>query len=153
SAATCVERCEVDLPLAAPRELFRTVLVSASREPGHPPAAGAERAGDGARTTISAALREHERAWAERWHHADVAIAGAPGIERALRFALYHLVSAASPDDPTTSIGARALTGEAYRGHVFWDTEIFMLPFFVHTWPEAARSLLLYRHVTIDGAR
>jgi len=51
------------------------------------------------------------------------------------------------------SIGARSLTGQDYRGHVFWDTEIYMLPFFVTTWPEAARSLLMYRFRTLDGAR
>src|SRR5690606_25956898 len=70
-----------------------------------------------------------------------------------LRFAAYHLISAANPHDERASIGARALTGHAYRGHVFWDTEIFMLPFFVLTWPEAARALLMYRHHTLPAAR
>jgi trehalose/maltose hydrolase-like predicted phosphorylase len=51
------------------------------------------------------------------------------------------------------SIGARALTGRAYEGHVFWDVEIFKLPFYLHTCPEVARSLLLYRLHTLDGAR
>jgi kojibiose phosphorylase len=36
---------------------------------------------------------------------------------------------------------------------VFWDTEIFMLPFFVLTYPEAARALLMYRHHTLPAAR
>ena len=47
---------------------------------------------------------------------------------RALRFCIYHLMIAANPDDPTVNIGANALAGERYRGHVFWDTEIFLLP-------------------------
>jgi hypothetical protein len=47
------------------------------------------------------------------------------------------------------SIGARALTGDDYRGHVFWDTEIFLLPFYVLTWPDAARALLMYRFRTL----
>jgi kojibiose phosphorylase len=51
------------------------------------------------------------------------------------------------------SIGARAQTGLAYSGHVFWDTEIYMLPFFALTWPEAARTLLMYRHRTLPAAR
>jgi trehalose/maltose hydrolase-like predicted phosphorylase len=95
----------------------------------------------------------HAAAWDERWREADVTIDGAPALERALRFALYHLISSANPADPRTSIGARALAGEAYRGHVFWDTEIFMVPFFVHCWPEAGKALLRYRHLTLDGAR
>ena len=51
------------------------------------------------------------------------------------------------------SIAARALTGADYRGHVFWDTEIFLLPFYTWTWPEAARTLPTYRFRTLDAAR
>ena len=46
-----------------------------------------------------------------------------------------------------------ALTGDSYLGHVFWDTEIYLLPFYIATWPEAARTLLIYRFRTLDGAR
>ena len=52
-----------------------------------------------------------------------------------------------------TSIGARTLSGEGYRGHVFWDMEIFMLPFFVYTFPKVARNILLYRYNRLDAAR
>jgi trehalose/maltose hydrolase-like predicted phosphorylase len=70
-----------------------------------------------------------------------------------LRFATYHLNSAVDPADERVSIGARALTGDDYHGHVFWDTEIFLLPFYILTWPEAARALLMYRFRTLDAAR
>ena len=72
---------------------------------------------------------------------------GDEATQQALRFALYHLNSAANPADDRVSIGARELTGDDYRGHVFWDT--------VHalTWPEAARALLMYRFHTLDAAR
>jgi kojibiose phosphorylase len=63
------------------------------------------------------------------------------------------LISAAHPDHERVSIGARALTGPVYNGHVFWDTEIFMLPFFTLTYPEAARALLMYRYHTLPAAR
>jgi trehalose/maltose hydrolase-like predicted phosphorylase len=98
-------------------------------------------------------VEAHEAAWASRWHSSDVQIAGDAAAQRALRFAAYHLNSAANPADERVSIGARALTGEGYHGHVFWDTEIFLLPFYILTWPEAARSLLMYRFHTLDGAR
>ena len=94
----------------------------------------------------------HEAAWADFWKKADIRIPGRAAVEQALRFGAYHLRIAAG-DDPRASIGARTLTGRAYEGHVFWDTEIFMLPFFLHTKPQRARNLLLYRHVTLDGAR
>ena len=51
------------------------------------------------------------------------------------------------------SIGARGLSGTAYKGHVFWDTDIFMLPFFILTYPEAARALVMYRYHTLAAAR
>jgi trehalose/maltose hydrolase-like predicted phosphorylase len=98
-------------------------------------------------------LAGHEEVWAHRWHCSDVEVDGDPAAQQALRFALYHLNGAADPDDESISIGARALTGSDYLGHVFWDTEIFLLPFYTLTWPEAARALLMYRFHTLDGAR
>ncbi len=80
-------------------------------------------------------------------------IEGDPAAQEAMRFALYHLISTANPHDERVSIPARALTGDAYMGHVFWDTEIFVLPFYTFTWPEAARALLMYRYHTLPAAR
>jgi trehalose/maltose hydrolase-like predicted phosphorylase len=95
----------------------------------------------------------HEASWISRWRCSDVVVDGDADAQLALRFALYHLNSAANPADERVSIGARALTGDDYHGHVFWDTEIFLLPFYTLTWPEAARALLMYRFHTLDGAR
>ena len=101
----------------------------------------------------AAVMAAHRAAWAERWHCSDVEVGGDPAAQQALRFAIYHLTSAANPEDEHVSIGARALTGDGYRGHVFWDTEIYLLPFYSMTWPRAARAMLMYRHRTLGGAR
>ncbi|WP_426029673.1 glycoside hydrolase family 65 protein [Caulobacter sp. DWP3-1-3b2] len=98
-------------------------------------------------------IADHAAAWAERWTSSDVQIDGDPAAQQALRFALHHLNGAADPEDEHVSIGARALTGEDYLGHTFWDTEIFLLPFYTFTWPSAARALLMYRFHTLEGAR
>src|SRR5215472_12515957 len=98
-------------------------------------------------------VEEHEAAWSDWWRTSDIEVGGDPAAEQALRFAVYHLTSAANPADERVSIGARGLTGDDYHGHVFWDTEIYLLPFYIFTWPEAARALLMYRFRTIDGAR
>jgi trehalose/maltose hydrolase-like predicted phosphorylase len=98
------------------------------------------------------AIAAHAARWNAVWKRADVRIPGSTATEQALRFNAYHLISAAD-HDPRVSVGARALTGRAYEGHVFWDVEIFKLPFYLHTVPEVARSLLLYRHNTLGGAR
>lgn len=151
--ASVTERAEIDVRVAQRRELYRTVTLHTSRDVEEPRAAGEALRSELEGRSIAGVLRDHERAWGERWRRADIEIDGAPKIERALRFALYHLIGAANPEDPRTSIGARSLSGEAYRGHVFWDTEIFMLPFFTHCFPEAARAMLEYRHRTLPGAR
>ena len=95
----------------------------------------------------------HVQAWAERWAASDVDIEDDDEAQRALRFAIYHLNSVANPENEHVSVGARALTGEAYNGHVFWDTEIYLLPFYTFTWPAAARAMLMYRYHTLPAAR
>jgi alpha,alpha-trehalose phosphorylase len=97
-------------------------------------------------------LATHAARWRAIWDISDVRIARSPATEQALRFNAYHLTIAAD-SDPRVSVGARALTGRAYEGHVFWDVEMFQLPFYIHTRPEVARCLLLYRHHTLEGAR
>jgi kojibiose phosphorylase len=100
------------------------------------------------------AIVEASRAeWARRWEDCDCEIVGDPPSTQAVRVGIYHLLIAANDADPTVNIGAKSLSGEGYRGHVFWDTEVLMLPFFVYTRPDAARALLAYRHHTLPGAR
>jgi trehalose/maltose hydrolase-like predicted phosphorylase len=100
-----------------------------------------------------AVLGAHEAAWDARWTSSEVLIDGDEESQRALRFAAYHLTSVANPEDDRVSVGARALTGDAYAGHVFWDTEIYLLPFYTAVWPEAARAMLMYRFHTLPSAR
>ena len=102
---------------------------------------------------LSQLIRDHFNVWNRRWEASGVEVDGDAAAQTALRFAVYHMVSAANPENEHVSIGARGLTGEAYLGHVFWDTEIFLIPFYTLTWPEAAHALLLYRYHTLPAAR
>lgn len=97
-------------------------------------------------------LAEHRQAWAERWAGSDVVIEGAPGDQLAARFAVFHLLASA-PDDGEVALGARGLTGPAYGGHVFWDTEVYVLPAVAALRPSAARALLEYRVRRLPAAR
>ncbi len=147
------ERCEFRVRLGQASVLHRVVGLYSSRDEGDPVERAEALENEYAHTSSITLLEKHAAVWAERWQRANIEIDGAPKIERALRFGMYHLLAAVHPTDPRTSVGARALSGEAYRGHIFWDTEIFMLPFYAHVWPEAARTLLRYRYRTLDGAR
>ena len=71
---------------------------------------------------VPSLLARHRRAWRDRWFDADVVVEGDSQAQRDLRFALYHLIIAADPESDLASVGARALTGPWYRGHVFCDT-------------------------------
>jgi trehalose/maltose hydrolase-like predicted phosphorylase len=125
-----------------------TRLVAVDRDgPAHDALARAQAHG------AAGLLARHRRAWRDRWFDADVVVAGDGQAQRDLRFALYHLIIAGDPESDRASIGARALTGPGYRGHVFWDTDVFVLPFFIWTHPETARALLAYRHRTLPAAK
>ena len=95
----------------------------------------------------------NDAAWAKTWAACNVTIEGDDEADRALRYSLFQLLIAAPQDDEHVSIPAKSLSGWGYRGHVFWDTEIFMLPFFIHTQPALARNMLMYRYHTLPGAR
>jgi kojibiose phosphorylase len=95
---------------------------------------------------------ESAAVWAKKWDDCDCTITGDVEATRAVRFNIYHLLITANENDPRANIGAKSLSGEGYRGHVFWDTEVFLLPFYIYTQPSAARALILYRYNTLDGA-
>jgi alpha,alpha-trehalose phosphorylase len=135
------------------RLLFRRyVTVYTSRDVQQPVQAALEHLRALEWDAFDAHVASHCVNWREVWRHADIRIADQPDVEQALRFNAYHLRIAAD-HDPRTSVAARTLSGRGYQGHVFWDVEMFMLPFFVHAYPDIARQLLLYRHHTLDGAR
>ncbi len=100
-----------------------------------------------------ALYEQHCRRWQEVWDSSDFVIEGDDKAQIALRFAAYHLLIAAPREDDDVSIGARTLSGLGYKGHVFWDTELFALPPLTLTQPNIARNLLAYRYKRLAGAR
>ncbi|MBX3063507.1 MAG: glycoside hydrolase family 65 protein [Anaerolineae bacterium] len=95
----------------------------------------------------------HQAEWAKYWYDSDIEIDGDEIAQRALRFCLYHVLIAAPRHDDRVSIGAKTLSGPGYKGHVFWDTELFMLPPLTLTQPKIAKNLLMYRYHNLQGAR
>ncbi len=90
-------------------------------------------------------LKEHAEKWKKIWDKVDIKIKGDKKINLAIRFNLYHLLINTPLQFIDASIGARGLS-EGYKGHIFWDTEIFILPFFIYNFPSIAKNLLLYRY-------
>lgn len=101
--------------------------------------------------------REHAAVWADYWKDADIRIRGDRFVQTMARFWVFQLLQAASKNNVemglSASIPAKTMSGPGYNGHIFWDTEIYMLPFFSQQYPEIAESLLNYRYDRLDTAR
>jgi kojibiose phosphorylase len=110
-----------------------------------------------------AAYEASASAWKQEWERTDVVIEGEPSQDSgesgtaeaqiAVRFNLFQMLIAAPRHDNRVNIGAKTLSGFGYRGHSFWDTEIFMLPLFIYTAPHIAKNLLNYRFQRLPAAR
>ena len=105
---------------------------------------------------FEALLCEHRAAWAARWEDADIRIDGDEVLQHAVRLALFHLMASVAFEGEA-AVGARGLSGPGYGGHVFWDSDVFVLPFLAATHPPAARAMLEYRlrrlPVALEAAR
>jgi len=95
----------------------------------------------------------HKKRWDRLWKQIDIVLDGLDFDQLAIRFSQFHIYQMTPVHDERLSIAAKGLSGEGYKGHVFWDMEIFILPFLICTFPEIAKRLLLYRYHFLDGAR
>lgn len=105
-----------------------------------------------ARTPFTAAVAEQRAYWAARWADADILVPDDPELQLAARFALFQLTSGVSSRGEA-AVGARGLSGGGYRGHVFWDADVFVLPVLAASRPAAARAMLEYRLRRLAAAR
>jgi alpha,alpha-trehalose phosphorylase len=102
-------------------------------------------------------LVEAQRSCLDRfWDRADVTLEDTVRhpvrMQQAVRWNLFHLAQATWRAEGA-GIPAKGLTGDAYDGHYFWDTETWVLPFLAYTQPRIARNLLRFRHSMLDKAR
>jgi trehalose/maltose hydrolase-like predicted phosphorylase len=99
-------------------------------------------------------LTRHVLAWDHLWERCDLELAGQEHAALVLRLHIFHLLQTVSEHSADLDVGipARGLSGEAYRGHVFWD-EMFVFPYLTLRMPDLARALLLYRWRRLTQAR
>ncbi len=98
-------------------------------------------------------LADSTRRWADIWEASDVDVEGDIVDQACLRFSVYHNRICTPAHTDHLPIGARGLSCQAYQGSAFWDQEVYNLPAFLFTEPDIARSIIVYRHRTLDGAR
>jgi maltose phosphorylase len=103
-------------------------------------------------TTFDRALAAHSDYWKRTWETLDISVEGDPENEQGIRFCVFQLHQTYHGFDPSLNVSAKGLTGEAYWGATWWDTETYCLPFYMFNNPKAARNLLGYRYTTLQGA-
>lgn len=80
-------------------------------------------------------LKENTEAWKERWKDFDIRIKGDDNAQLALRYSIYLLLISSPFHTDKVSIPARGLSGQVYKGAMFWDTELYMLHPFLYSIP------------------
>ena len=94
----------------------------------------------------------HTALWKQLWDGCRIEIEGDEKAQRALNFSMYHLLRCGNPFHHRGAICAKGLAGEAYFGHFFWDSEIYLMPFYLNAMQEAAGNLARFRIATLPGA-
>lgn len=109
--------------------------------------------------SLDQALDDQKVYWAAYWAISDIQIVSSgentqvvSAEQQGIRFCSFQLAQTYNGGSMRHNIGAKGLTGEAYNGHAFWDTEACCLPFYLFTNPAAAKDLLLFRYSTLPMA-
>jgi kojibiose phosphorylase len=144
-------RSSTALPAGRELSVEKRSAVVTSRD--QPPRTAADCLADVADLSFDELHAEHAEVWRQRWEQCDVVVEGDERSQRALRLALYHLLRAHPGADARAAIDGKGYAGEAYWGRYFWDSEMFLLPFYLYTDPPRARTLVDFRVNTLAGAR
>lgn len=99
------------------------------------------------------ALAAQAAAWDRLWRQCDVEIDGDDPAQLGLRFCLYHLLAAAPRFSERLSVPVKLLTGDHYQGTTFYDTDLYIVPFYTFVVPELARRCLNFRYEGLRPAR
>lgn len=97
-------------------------------------------------------LASHIKEWEQRWEKSDIEITGDINSQLNVRASIYHLLRSYVGDD-RVSICSKGYSSDAYWGRFFWDTEMYIMPFFLYTDPVKARTLMNFRNNTLAAAR
>lgn len=86
------------------------------------------------------------------WDDADIEISGNLELQQGIRYNEFQLLQSVGRSN-MTNISAKGLTGEGYEGHYFWDSDVYIMPFFLYTMPQIAKYFVMYRYNLLDAAR
>jgi trehalose/maltose hydrolase-like predicted phosphorylase len=102
---------------------------------------------------MAAVYARHCAAVSRIWQAADVVIDGDAAAQQGIRFCILNMYQNFAGIDPRLNMAAKGLSGPGYGGLYWWDSEIYMMPYFLYSAPEKAKNLVMYRYLTLAGAR
>jgi maltose phosphorylase len=147
----------VHLHLQRGKEVVLYKYVSVLTSLNHPAAAmvrkGKEELDAAMGAGFETLFEEHINVWEEKWAHSDISIEGDTAAQQGIRFNIFQLNQTYTGRDERLNIGPKGFTGEKYGGSTYWDTEAYLIPFYLSTAPETvARNLLVYRYKHLPKA-
>lgn len=132
---------------------YVSVLTSMNHDPGVMVKQGLEILSNAMEAGYNTLLLEHVTIWENIWTRSDIVIEGDTGAQQGIRFNIYQLNQTYTGRDERLNIGPKGFTGEKYGGSTYWDTEAYMIPFYLSSSPrEVSRNLLIYRHKHLEKA-
>lgn len=102
---------------------------------------------------FAALLAQHIEGWTRVWEEKDIVISHDPRAQQGIRFSIFNMEWNYGGNDPRLNIGAKGISGPGYGGLYFWDSEVYLLPYYAYTDPPKARNLLMQRYITLPQAR
>ncbi|WP_395091564.1 glycosyl hydrolase family 95 catalytic domain-containing protein [Armatimonas sp.] len=100
--------------------------------------------GAGLEVSFAEALEAHKTVWAKRWAGRDIVIEGDPEAQQLVHKLMFDLIQSVQPNG-SFSVAPEALSGDFYKGHIFWDAEVWMFPALLAQHPDLAKTMLEYR--------
>lgn len=149
-------RLEVEVTQGQEVVISRSAILHSDRDPHQ----ALETAWDHGMALLHTSARPYEEAlesnrlyWQNFWRKSDITINGDEDTQQGIRFCIFQMQQTYRGAIDGANIGAKGLTGEAYNGNAFWDTETYCLPFYLFSNPAAAKSLLDFRYKTLPQAQ
>ena len=132
---------------------YVSVINSMNYEPDKLVAAGKKSVHRAVYSGFDKLFSDHVSKWDEKWSHSDIIIVGDEAAQQGIRFNIFHLNQTYTGQDERLNIGPKGFTGEKYGGSTYWDTEAFLIPFYLSTASqETSRNLLIYRYKHLPKA-
>jgi maltose phosphorylase len=148
-------RLEVQLIKGQESTISRAVIVQSAKDPQQTLEAAWEQGISqlqASTMTYAEVYKNNVAYWKSFWEKSDITIDGDEETQQGIRFCIFQMQQTYRGVIAGANIGAKGLTGEAYNGNAFWDTETYCLPFYLFNNPVAAKSLVDFRYKTLSQA-